>query len=99
MIPTTTPSIAIAESAHAARNPFAAFMDPKSLMAAHDRLAAQVQQSVIHRPLDKLPAPPSSQEDIAADFRGDPQTDLDAPGRRTGLGDLSGLVNGFAGFT
>jgi hypothetical protein len=88
-----TDSSSIIEADHTTRNPFAAFMEPQSLMAAHDRMAAQVEQSVIHRPLDKLPAIPRSADDIVTEM-GDP-TEY---GDLSGLGDLTGLVTGFGGF-
>jgi hypothetical protein len=52
-----------------AENPFAAFLSPEVLVAAHERLGKRF-AGVVHRPLDKLiPAKPA--DEIFIDFGDD----------------------------
>ncbi len=51
--------------ASAAGNPFAAFMTPELVVAAHERLATRV-AGVVHRPLDKPRLVKAGHEALAA---------------------------------
>ena len=54
-------------NAHASINPFAAFLNPMGSVEAHIRMAAQVLQSVIHRPLDKPQIPTLGPKEVVDD--------------------------------
>ena len=48
-----------------AANPFAAFLSPELVIAAHQRMSSRV-AGVIHRPLDKPMLPKAGQEALVA---------------------------------
>ena len=83
-------------NAHASINPFAAFLNPMVSVEAHVRMASQVLQSVIHRPLDKpqiptLGAKEAVDDDVGAETEAEEVYEVVA----AGPDDMSDIVTNF----